>query len=293
MLKPDVFYIGYQKAASAFLRGFFTQHHQVYWDRKAYSYVINPTSVEHSDGERAEIEQAKVYISMSEALCKSLILNDSAIWPEIAFRKISWRDFTNMIAINPLGIAESMKHNCPDARVLMIIRNQVDWLKSNYIHFMGNLELKKRRFEDFCETTEGMVVLQAGMYDTTIETYFNVFGENNVKVLLFERLSTDYRGLMGELCDFLGIDFVEYDNVIVNKGKSLSHWLILRFLPFSSPLPVPELISTKIKKTLNRFPLRKEAIFSKEVRSLIRSYYAISNMRASYLLRCDLSQYGY
>jgi len=293
MGKPDVFYIGYQRAASAFLRGFFTEHHQVYWDRKAFSYFLNPQGVEVTSSEIAEMERAKVYISMSEALCRSLIFTDTEIWPEVAFRRIDWSRMANKIDINPLKIAERLKDNFPEARVLMVIRNQVEWLRSNYLHFQDNLQLGKRGFGDFCQTAEGMAVLRAGMYDITVGAYRSVFGEENVKVLIFERLKTDYKRFIEELCNFLNIEIIDYENVVVNKGKSVGRWLILRFIPFSSHQVLPESISSKLKIALDKMPLSKKTVFSKEVCSLIKSCYGISNMRTAKMLNCDLSRYGY
>ena len=293
MVKPDIFYIGYQRAASAFLRGFFTEHHQVYWDRKAFGYFANPQKVKVTSSELAEMESAKVYISMSEALCRSLIFTDTKIWPEVAFRKIDWSCMADKIDINPLKIAERLKANFSEARVLMVIRNQVEWLRSNYLHFQGNLKPRKRRFEDFCETAEGMAVLRAGMYDITVGAYRSVFGVENVKVLIFERLRTDYQSFIKELCNFLNIETIEYENVVVNKGKSVGRWLMLRFVPFSSHLLLPERIISRLKIALDKVPLSKKTVFSKEVCSLIKSYYGISNMRTAKMLNCDLSQYGY
>ena len=80
------------------------------------------------------------------------------------------------ILVDPDEAASRLHAAYPNAKVLMVIREQAEWLNSAYKYSINELPAGQRSFADYCETPYGNVLLQAGHYDETIRAYIDIFG---------------------------------------------------------------------------------------------------------------------
>ena len=279
---PDVLYIGYTKSGSTFIREFLTQHPDVCWDRRAHAYLMAPDRVVIADPEAGRIEAAKVYVSMSEKICESLVFKDLDRWRESRWRPDALGDLREAVEVRPEHNAKALSARFPDSKALIVIRDQCDWLDSLYRMYIDRLPAGRRRFVDFCATPRGAVLLWAGMYDATIEAYRAQFGAGKVKVLRYERLRGDRAGFLAELSAFLGISPMAFNAPPANVGRDAAVIWLHRHLPLTRH--APEGLKRLAKRLLRASAGAHPTALTTEDRRFVEAYYAVSNMRTERLL---------
>ncbi|MBT05304.1 MAG: hypothetical protein CMM32_05415 [Rhodospirillaceae bacterium] len=282
MKQPDVLFMGYSKAGSTFLQKFFQTHPQVFIDRIAARHLFSPSRVTFSEKERRQAGQAKLYISMQERLCESVIYKKPELWPQLKWESVPWNDLSKAIDIAPRKIASAWRTRFPNSKVLMVVRDQVTWLSSAYSYYLDHLQPGHRSFIDFCSTSKGKVLLRAGHYDLTIQAYIDEFGPENVKVLSFTQLSENRTDFLRELCEFFDLSPMPFTAPPQNSGRSKTAAKILKHLPRWAP-DTPSL--RKLGKQL--VPLlgsKSKYTLSSEEKRFVQSFYDLSNLRMMQLL---------
>ena len=104
-----------------------------------------------------------------------------------------------------VGRAYRMKHVFPRARIIIGIRNQLDYIESNYKEYVflgGKLGFKEFFYESFACNCCLLPKLQ---YDKVISLYRKLFGDDNIHVYLQEELKSDHDETLDELMEFLGV----------------------------------------------------------------------------------------
>src|SRR5215468_2009426 len=171
--RADVLHIGYPKAASTFVVRFLEGHPQITVDQFQLSDLLKPIASTLAIHEKPCSN--KVHISKDESV------------------------------VDPGEAAARLHKVHPEAKVLLVIREQTDWLQSVYKFVMSQLPWNHRSFADYCTTPSGIVLLQAGHFDQTIHAYVDFFGGNRVRVLRFEDIVGAPKRFTAELCGFLGV----------------------------------------------------------------------------------------
>jgi Sulfotransferase domain len=110
--------------------------------------------------------------------------------------------------------AREIKEVCPDAKIMMILRNPVDRAYSQYWNHVrdGNEQLSfEEALRDEPERIEnrrwcGSYYVAGGRYAEQVARYLDDFGRDAVKVYLFEELKRDAPGVCRDAFSFLGVD---------------------------------------------------------------------------------------
>ena len=122
-------------------------------------------------------------------------------------------------------IANRIHEISPEAKILMVIRNQADWLSSVYKHHIRKGE--HGSFGKFLDSSDctypGKDFLSAGFYSQTAELYFRLFGKENVLVLFYEDLINNPTGFLDKVSDFLGINKFDYGHISRKAKLSLTN----------------------------------------------------------------------
>lgn len=135
----------------------------------------------------------------------------------------------------------------PHTKLLFILRNPIDRIYSSFNFHIGKLNLDKNlSFEDYVnkciaydsgEKTPAelgieewyLKVISFGRYAHFLKYYYQLFPEQQIKVMFFENLNQDVAGFMYELCQFLEISpapFEGYDFKKINVTyESKIKWL--------------------------------------------------------------------
>ena len=294
---PDIVYIGQQKTGSTFLRSYFTQHPRIAWTRHATMYQLDPFDRERYLARFADELDCDSLVDMYESLAVGYHLGKGAQWDAaIALTPGDKVDDRFMIP-GQRETAERIRATLPDAGILLTLRNQVDWLRSNYLHYMLDMPSSKRRFADFLQTREGKLLLAAGAYDHLLTMYREVFGPERVHVILLEDVITNEESVLHGLCAFLGVDYVPFDPAAreYNTGIGAGRGALVRAY---SALGISDDTARRLRPWLA--PVERLAAdwlktpaLSADEEAMVRACYAVSNYQTSRILGRPLQSLGY
>uniref|UniRef100_UPI00404B8713 sulfotransferase family protein n=1 Tax=Gelidibacter sp. TaxID=2018083 RepID=UPI00404B8713 len=109
----------------------------------------------------------------------------------------------------------------PEMKIIYIIRNPIDRIKSQYIH------MYKRGHETIKDINEAIRLnsgyINYSKYAMQIEPYIAQFGPSNVKILIFDDYIKNPQNVFNIVCDFLKIKQIAIDSDRLNKNTSHSY----------------------------------------------------------------------
>jgi Sulfotransferase family len=280
--RADVLHIGYPKAASTFLVGFLQSHPQITVDQFQLSDLLLPTA--GALAIRQKPCPDKVHVSKDENVAESVcVVGDLKNWQRYLYVPGAWDRVKDDVVVDPAEAALRLHKVHPEAKVLIVIREQTDWMQSVYKFVMSQLPWNRRSFTDYCTTPSGIVLLQAGNFDQTIRAYIDIFRSHRVRVLRFEDIISTPKRFTAELFGFLGVS----DRPIPPRRENETHAQIARiqrFFPFIEQLPRGVKDALK-PHAMRLIPGARGAILSSRDIGMLRSIYATSNQRTERLLR--------
>jgi sulfotransferase family protein len=133
--------------------------------------------------------------------------------------------------------ADEIKSFNRDSRIIIMLREPAEMLHSLYhqFRFDGNEHLSTfeealeaeddrragRRLSRQTYLAQGLQYSETVRYARQVERYFNAFGRENVKVILYDDFAADVRDTYRETLDFLGLDVsrANTDFKIINPAK--------------------------------------------------------------------------
>jgi hypothetical protein len=280
----DVIYIGYPKAASTFVSRFLESHPEVTTDRGLLTPLLYATSIADASAATAITDKPccdKIHVCIDEKVAESVCVIGEEKWKRYRFVPDAWDKVKDEVVLDPSVSALRLQKVHSGARVLLLIREQADWLHSAYKHFMRHLPDTQRTFADFCATPQGIACLQAGHFDQTIRAYVDVFGTHRVNVLRSEDIAGAPKRFAAELCAFIGIS----ERPIPQRRENESNAQVARI---RRRFPIIDRLPTRIKNMLKPFAARLPSgrgviLSSREIR-ILRSLYAMSNQRTDKML---------
>lgn len=299
MLKPpDFLYVGVQRAGSTFVGGYFDGHPDVVWQRKVYENIWRDELFQAGQFSiERDVPDGMPFIEHGEMFASGLTFAPDNRWDEI-YAKPGSSYAGSGCGVDPGETARRLKKTFPSSKVILSLRNQIDWFRTHYRNILGTLPPRQHRFCDYLATLEGQYVLNEGHFDRIVETYFDLFGRGNVHVGLFEDIRDNERAVLEALCAFVGVRYVPYDRQFqrYNRGPSDTEFMLRNWLA-SAGISLRKLgrfrpLATKIRQ---RLPARMPGPdpISKDYRRMIAALYGISNQRTARLIGRDLSVMGY
>jgi hypothetical protein len=294
---PAAVYVGCQRTGSAFLRSYFTFHPGLSWSRHGTYFQREGFTPEGYRALFADASSEAVLVDMYESIAMGYVFRDIDAWnPDHAVLPAQPID-GNYIVPAPEVVVERVQRALPHARIVMTIRNQVDWVRSNYLHFLGWLPHRHRGLSDFLSTREGKLVLFAGLFDRTIALYQQAFGRDRVHVLPMERLHRHEDESLAALCAFLGVAPLPFrgGDRNLNTGVGVVSGNLMRL---AARLGVNRRLAGMLRPLQKPVKLALSPVLERDVltaadRSLIAGFYAASNYLSSSLLDVDLNALGY
>lgn len=201
--------------------------------------------------------------------------------------------------------AELMREMFPDAKVLLIIRNQYSYMYSSWNQMVqegATTSLRDYLCPRWPWAPSGGLVTKL-MYHEYIQFLFELFGREQVKVLLLEELKDDFAGFFRQLYGFCGVD----DTFLPERAVSRKSYGYLAANAFrvtnyltrtkhNHTAPLPYALYEWKRSLFNR--LRDVPGQSrKDVKPLlapsVRLLFQQSNRKTADLIGKDLERYGY
>ncbi|WP_321369258.1 sulfotransferase [uncultured Draconibacterium sp.] len=210
-------------------------------------------------------------------------------------------------------IAKRLNDLFPNAKILIIIRNQLKWLPSAYSEWCKAGFLNHRQFSSFADNL--LEAYQTGCnttynslkYDIIYTNYCDLFGKENVYIELFETFIGDQEASIRKMMDFLGIDstkVLESFQPIHSNARPTVMELFIRKInrEYGQSNIIKRLKkllgceSTGILKLIQSLPVSNRRVkntLTEEQNKLFSEHFASSNSRLKKLTGLPLGNYGY
>jgi len=102
----------------------------------------------------------------------------------------------------------------PSARIIISLRDPVERAFSAYLMVLRQGYLKEdfhneiqKELKKEVDNTKSRIRLEAGLYFNSVKRYTEIFGEKNVKILIFEEMIMDTKRSVQDILNFLGINY--------------------------------------------------------------------------------------
>jgi hypothetical protein len=221
--------------------------------------------------------------------------------------------------LDPRIIANNLKSTYPNAKILIIIRNQFDYLTSLYAFRVLIKGVETRSFDKFLIQEGKRGLFDKLEYHNLISHYIDLFGFNNILVLPLEMLAKDSFLFNKKIGDFLEIDInkqVSINKTSSRENRSTRNKNIINFMrviniPFKFILSKQKYIvnqetGNKNRRKYNKFkrkivPLMNDFLgynkqcisIPQEIEKQLTEKYKISNFHLQSMTNVDLSRYKY
>jgi len=237
----------------------------------------------------------------------TLISNEELSGHPHGYNTIDWRQ----IAIN-------LKKTFPNAKILVIIREQLSWLKSLYAFKVVIKGEEIRKFNEFVKEESKIGLTDKLEYDRLIKFYVSLFGVNKVLVLPVELLMYEPDVFHGAILDLMGFQSIKKDifkssarlNVSPKKEMSIHtarilNNVFLRIYKVFQPFMYHPWYDYQFRHLYYRmrrnfimsftkyFNKGAEITLTPELRELLLVRYAHSNLRLQKFTPFSLEKLGY
>jgi len=275
MVRADVLYIGYPRAASTFLSNYFRAHPQINHDDQMIADILYHPNLQP---EMVDKPDDKVYISSDESIAESVcITGRTDVWGKHLYNPGAFNLVRYDLIIDPKEAARRMKKWHPKAKILMVIREQVDWFSSLYKYTLSQLPPGQRTFHDYWITPQAIAMRLAAHHDIVIKAWRAQF--DDVLVLRCENLMQP--GTLDHLAKWLGVEPIPFVIKRANESNATLSKLHRR-LPFLSAMPLG--IKSALRPLAMMLPNKRGSLLSAKEEQMIREIYRASNMRTAPLL---------
>lgn len=197
-------------------------------------------------------------------------------------------------------IAKRLKILFPNAKIIIVIREQKSIIKSFYLQKKKTDINFKMTFDEWFnfnrKNQHKENFFQYFYYDKLVELYKNLFGKDKIKILLFEEFKNDQEYFIKKLINFLELTIdckhlrIEHDNKTVTKNT-------LKLLNYNNRFKfIKKIIPIKCKNYLIRKAQdgKKLDLELKDYQiDYINKIYGQSNHSLKILYRLELEKFNY
>jgi len=209
-----------------------------------------------------------------------------------------------LTARHPSVCATRLKRLMPDAKVVLVVRNQLSTWPSWYINHGAYLKgVPKRywrrhvRFEewlDYCFAFPDQTPVEAMNYWRHWETFAKAFGREQINVLLYEDLIKDPSAYYGQWAELLGLPAAEVAAQLTGK-RERNRYSHRRFCfdRWKASIPLSETFLESLLSSWMDRGAPAETVLPPEKEKDIRNYYAAGNRSLEEMTGLPLAQNGY
>jgi|TARA_B100001971_G_C18222970_1_gene558421 hypothetical protein len=283
------FHLGIPRTASKF----FDQ--RLYWKFQDKDIIVNPP-------EFSEFIRFAMYEKVNNETLRKAKEDIGNILRKMTAKKILIHNWIGMDPwLQSYGDYHTIiKYIFPDAKVIMMMRYQVDWIVSLY-----NLSCQKQCYQDIkgflnysnnkfnpvirrlLKPNEGGLGVRKNRLDINtvhipdlLEQYYNTFGEDNFKILFFEDFLRNKKAVVDDICKYIGVSTPNIDNFSpIGRSPSAFTSKLMHLIYYGFGIYTPSFTNSQERKNRNFFA-RAYMSFAVRLNQLIfSSNYDISEKR--------------
>lgn len=303
---PDFFVVGAAKGATTSLHALLSQHPNIFLpeQKELYTFAFNGETPRFKLADGTPREKVGCtwnrYFKIYDNCPENCLAGDTSSW---------YLRYHKAVITN---IRRLYGESSEKIKIIMVLRNPVERAWSHYSMHLGQGlidlpfrdtitggEFRKRIADAEAGYYPGYDYIGFGMYSGQVQAFLDAFGQDNVKVFLYEEFQKDNLTMVNEVFRFLGLEPAEQ----IKTGKKLNisgtpksglaetiGKLVYRpfFLKriFRSILPAG--LRYKFKRNISRF-LFKKTDMKNEDRSILIDIYREDIDKLQMLLNKDLS----
>jgi hypothetical protein len=220
---PNFFIVGAQKAGTTSLYFYLKEVPQVYMSPLKEPFYFAPHAVHNSASDI--IRDKKEYLRLFEKANGYIAIGEATpiyLWDPDA----------------PKLIYQTVPH----ARIIMILRDPIERAYSNYLMRVRYSGVKSSFYDELIRDYrsqeklygKSQLYVEFGMYYEQVKRYFNIFGREQVKVIIFEEFVKRPEQTVNEVLAFLGVRYTvkeirEQHNPYSVPRTPLSRWIFAAF----------------------------------------------------------------
>lgn len=214
---PDFFLVGHPRSGSGQLNGYLSKHPDLFMAKKELHYFGSdlgywepPRSLDNFHSFFADVPESALRVGEAS----------------------TWYLFSE-------NAAQEIHDYRPDAGIIMLLRNPISMLHSLHSHFVFRGDEDIRDFGQALDAEpdrragrqampphhiprEGLFYSKMIDYAAQVQRYFDVFGRDNVHVVINDDFRTDTQAVFAAACRYLGVreDFPELDQVFAPDKRA-------------------------------------------------------------------------
>ena len=294
MRKPDFFIVGAPKCGTTAMYAFLRQHPDIFMPEVKEPHFFGSDLIN-----RYGIQDETKYLALFAPATTEKRLGEGSVW-----------------YLYSQAAAREIKAYCPEARIIIMLRNPVDALYSLHSQrlrsgdetimdfreaLLAEADRKRgRRIPKWTQVVQGMFYSETIRYAEQVERYFDVFGRERVRVILYDDFKQDPAEVYADTLRFLEVDPTFTPRFeVVNESRRLRSYVLRRMMKSPGlracakvmlPAGVRHTASHRIRR-LNTAPSRAKPL-DPELRAELKAQFAPEIEKLSLLLGRDLSHWG-
>lgn len=161
----------------------------------------------------------------------------------------------------------NIKEYVPNAKLIALIRHPAERLVSRYNHMERDASVPEGGIDAIFDRSsvwwKRPDLILEGFYGRHLEKYYEAFGEDQIKVILYDDFKADNEGVIKDICGFIGVspDFEVDTEIQINKSGKLKDNLFNKMLGQNGTIiNALKKASPTIHKSLKRNVIIKEAL---------------------------------
>lgn len=295
---PNFLVVGAAKAGTTSVYNYLKQHPEIYMSPLKEPFYFSFIDAKPSfKGPYDEKTNKEIITNLSDY--------------EKLFESVNWEKAIGECSNSYLFFRQSalnIKKTIPDCKIIMILRNPVERAYSHYLQsiMLGheNLSFKDAIKNEQVRKKENwrwhyQYVAQSLYYEQVLQ-YYDIFGEQKIRVFLFEELKSDALKVMKNIFEFLEVDssfkpVIEIHNAtglpknkILHKFLSYDNWIKDITKPFTSSKLRGKIYNLIL---LKNYDYKKKNKLDDELRKELNIVFKDDIMKLEKLINRDLSNW--
>lgn len=295
MRTPDFFIVGAPKCGTTAMYCYLKQHPEIFFPEKKELHYFG------SDLESPWfIRDKNIYLSMFLSAKNEKRIGEASVW--YLYSKLA---------------ASEIKAFCPNASIIIMLRNPMDMLYSQHSQFLFNgnedisdfetaLNAEKDRKQGLqipqkANFTAGLFYRETVKYSEDVHRYISIFGRENVHIIIFDDFNHDTAKSYKETLCFLKVnESFQPSFQVVNPNKHVRNRALNNVLqkPPSFPLVLSKMLIPRTIRRILRDKLQQLSVqytprppMDLHVRKRLQAEFAPEVERLGKLLERDLSHW--
>lgn len=250
MRRPDFFIVGAPKCGTTAMQEYLSQHPDIFMPEKKEPHFFG------SDLYSPQfIRDRSSYLRLFENATTEKRVGEASVW-----------------YLYSKNAAKEIKDYNHRAQAIVMLRNPVDMMYSLHSQFLYSGNENIARFAEALEAEgerkvgrlipgsahmpSGLLYREVARYSTQLKRYIEVFGWENLHVVVYDDLKADPAEEYRKVLHFLGVDeSFQPEFKVINSNKRVRSRVLRRFLA-SPPEPVKAIVNLAMPKRLRRIVIK-------------------------------------